>query len=547
MSKVILNKKTVLSLLKKKLSDNELEERITLFGTPIQGINNNEMVIEVFPNRPDLLSEHGFARSLNQFLGYETGLKNYKLYNSNETVIIENSVNKVRPYTACAIVKDLKLNDESIKEIIQLQEKLHITYGRNRKKVAIGIYPLDKIEFPIKFLALDKEKIKFQPLESEKEMTAMEILEKHPAGKEYGNLLKQNKEYPLFVDANNNILSMPPIINSELVGRVTKETKDVFIECSGFNFDSLSKCLNIIVTSLAEMGGKIYTLKLKYWNKELISPNLNNEEINIKIENVNKLLGLKLNENEIKKLLEKMGYNYSKKVIIPAYRIDIIHEIDIIEDIAIAYGYEKFTPEIPNISTIAEEGKFEMFKNKISEILVGLGLLETKSYEIVNSNDQNKKMLVDNELILLENSLNQDYNAMRYSIIPSLLKILSENKHNAYPQNLFEIGRMFKKGESDTNVIESEKLGVIICHNKSNFTEIKQILDSLFNILNLKYEIKEMENNSFIEGRIGKVIVNDKELAYIGEMHPEVLKNFNLDLPVSSLELDLNELFSLIK
>jgi len=545
--KVTLNKKTVFSLLKKKLNEEELEEKTSLLGIPIEEINENEIIVEVTPNRPDLLSEQGYTRALNMFLGYNVGLRKYNVYNSKEKVIIEDSLKGIRPYTACAIVKDLDLDEEKINEIINLQEKLHLTFGRNRKKVAIGVYPFEKIKTPIRFLALNKKEIKFIPLGENKSMTGEEILNKHDKGKEFSHLLNNFDKYPLFIDANNNVLSMPPIINSQNVGEVTLKTKDVFIECSGHDFNILNKCLNIIVTSLGEMGGKIYSMELKYKDKTLITPNLKPEEIDIKIENVNKLLGIKLNENEIKLCLEKLGYDYNnKKVQIPCYRADIMHEVDIIEDIAIGYGYDKFTPELPNLATVAEEDKFEIFKDKIRDILTGFSLMETYSYVIGNKDDQNNRMLLNNDLVLLKNSLNQEYDVLRLSILPNLLKILSKNKHNEYPQNIFEIGNIFKKGESETNVKENYNLAVMLCHSKADFTQIKQILSSLLSSLNLKYEIEELENESFISGRCGSIKINNKEIAYIGEINPQVLSNFNLDIPASCFELNLNELFNLL-
>jgi len=542
MTKVTLNKKIVLSLLRKKLNDEELEEKATSLGTPVEELNHDTFVIEVLPNRPDLLSEQGFARALNSFLGYKS-LKEYKVYNSNETVIIEKSVKDVRPFTACAIVKDLKLDEEKIKEIIQLQEKLHLTLGRQRKKLAIGIYPFEKIKTPIRYLALNPNKIRFKPLGSNILMNAEEILSKHDTGKVYAHLLDDKEKYPLFIDSNDVILSMPPIINSQDAGEVTLKTKDVFIECSGSDFNVLNKCLNIIVTSLDDMGGKIYSMKLKYGNKMFITPNLKNNEIKLNVDNVNKLLGLNLKENEIKKYFERMNINYNKKAIVPCYRIDIMHEYDLIEEIAIAYGYENFNPELPNIFTIGEENKFEYFKNKISEFLIGLSLIESNSYNISNEINENKNMLLKNNLIILENSLNNDYNALRFNIIPSLLRILKENKHNEYPQRIFEIGKTFSKDKSETNASEKDKLGIVLCENKITFTDIKQILDSLFLNLNKQYYLEELKHPSFIEGRCGKIIFNEKEIGHIGEINPEVLDNFEIEMPVIALEIDLNFIF----
>lgn len=547
MPTVSLQTNEIKNLLSKKISLEELRESITMLGTSLDKLDDNEIIVEVPANRPDLLDESGLSRALNSFLGFKTGLKQYNVKKSNYKVIIEKSVNEVRPFTACAVVKNLKLNDERIKQIIQLQEKLHITFGRNRKKIAIGIYPLEHIKFPIRFLAKKPEEIKFIPLDENKEMNGKEILEKNQTGKEYAHLLKDAKTYPIFIDANDNILSMPPIINSELTGRITEKTKDAFIECSGFDFNILKKCLNIIVTSLADLNAEIYGNELNYQGKKEITPDLEPEEMKLNINYANKILGLDLNESEIKKLLEKMGYNYNKKVLIPAYRTDILHEIDLVEDIGIAYGYNNFKEEIPNVATIGEEDKFYSFKEKISNLLIGFGLLEVKNYNLTNKDNLNKKMNIDNEVIILANSLSQEYNCLRSWIITSLLETLSKNKHNEYPQNIFEIGNIFKKGESETNVIEQERLAVILCHNKADFTQIKQILESLLFSLGLKYEIKDVEHESFISGRCGRVSVNGKNVAYIGEINPLVLDNWNLEMPVAALELNLSELFEVIK
>src|SRR3990167_3523515 len=371
--------------------DEKMEDRIAMFGTPVEEINENEIQIEVFPNRPDILSYHGFKRAFLGFLGKKTGMIKYKI-NSPEKdfqVIIDDSVKNIRPFTACAIIRGLQLNDEKIKEIIDLQEKLHSTLGRKRKKVAIGIYPLDKIKLPITFKALEPDKIKFIPLESEKEMSGLEILQKHPTGKEYAHLLAGKEKFPIFSDANGGILSMPPIINSQLAGRITEKTKDIFVECSGFDFEVLKKTLNILATAFADMGGKIYGMELKFGNKKEITPNFKPEEMKISVQNANKLLGLNLNEKQIKIFLERMGYNYSNgKAKIPAWRIDILHEVDLIEDIAIAYGYENFVPEIPKISTIGEENGEETMKRKIAEIFSGLGFLETSSFHLTSKDER---------------------------------------------------------------------------------------------------------------------------------------------------------------
>ena len=523
----------------------EIIEKISLFGTPLEKINNEEIEIEVFPNRPDLISMQGFLRGFKAFLGKETGLKKYKLNKPEKdyTVKIESSVKEVRPFTACAIVKNLSLNYQKIKEIIDLQEKLHITLGRNRKKAAIGIYPLEKIKLPIHYKALPPDKIKFIPLESDKEMTGYQILQKHPTGKTYAHLLENESHFPIFIDGNNEILSMPPIINSHNTGKITSETKDVFIECSGFSLEILEKTLNIIVTTLAEMNGEIYQMNLEYGSKRIITPSLAPEKIHINLDNVNKLLGLELNEKDLEKLLPKMGYDYKNKtVLIPAWRTDILHEVDIIEDIAIAYGYNNLSAEKPNISTTGEESPQEKIKEKISDLLIGLGMIEIKTYHLIK--EEETKLIKLKEKIEVENS-KTEYKKLRPNLLIPILRILSENKDRDYPQKIFEIGTVFSRDDKqETGIAENENL--IIAQSPANFTELKQILTYLSQFLEIKIQIREHTHENLIDGRTAAITLNNKIIGYFGELHPETLRDFGIKIPVAVLEISLDEIFELL-
>ena len=479
-------------------------------------------------------------------MGKETGLKKYKINPPQKDfkVIIDKSVKNIRPFTACAIVKNLKFDDEKIKEIIDLQEKLHSTVGRNRRKVAIGIYPLEKIQLPITYLAKSQKDIKFIPLGSDKEMTGLQILQRHSTGREYAYLLEDYDKYPIFMDANKKILSMPPIINSHETGKITENTKEVFVECSGSNFETLKKTLNIIVTTLAEMDGKIHSMNLIY-DKKQTTPNLTPEKMKISLENINLLLGLKLKESDLQKLLPRMGYEYKNKTVsIPAWRTDILHEVDIAEDIAIAYGYDKIIPEIPNIATVGEESGESKIKSKISEILIGLNLIETSSYHLIKE-EESKNFKLEN-IIELENS-KVEYKILRPTLLIPALRILSENKDNEYPQRIFEIGTVFEKdkeNKTETGIIEKENL--LVALTPSNFTEIKQILDNFSKSLNIELRLEEAHHPGLIEGRSASIKFNNKVIGYLGEMHPETLKKASIKMPIGIFELSLDEVFNCV-
>ncbi|MFH1365533.1 MAG: phenylalanine--tRNA ligase subunit beta [archaeon] len=525
--------------------DEKMQNRIAMFGTTLENIGDEEIEVDISANRPDLFSYQGFKRSFLGFLGKKSGLKEYKLNKPEKdfAVIIDSSVKEIRPYTACAIVKELKFDNEKIKEIIEIQEKLHLTIGRKRKKLAIGIYPLEKIVLPITFKAMEPDRIKFIPLETEREMSGLEILQRHPAGREYAHLLAGKTKFPIFVDAKEQVLSMPPIINSQLTGKITENTTDVFIECSGFDFNLLKKCLNILVTSLADMGGKIYQMELKGSKKE-VTPDLTPDKMNISIENTNKLLGLNLNEKQIKENLEKMGHRYSKgKVEIAAWRTDVIHEVDLIEDVAISYGYDNLEPEIPKISTIGREDGQETIKRKISDILTGLRMIEVSNYHLTTKKEQFLNMGItekqEKEFVELESS-KTNYDILRKDLSHYLLKNLAENIDSVYPQYLFELGRIFELKEK---IIEKENLAVAI--SPGNFTESRQILEYLARMLGLKIKLREMDSipEHFIEGRTAEITLDNQVIGIIGEIHPKILRKWKIKMPVALFEMNLEKIF----
>ncbi len=519
------------------LSDENLE-KLSLFGTPVEQVDK-EVEIEVNPNRPDLIPLEGLVRAFNSFRG-KTKNKTYSINKpkKNYKVIIDKSVKEVRSNAVCAIVKNLKLNDEKIKCLLNVQEKLHSTMGRNRNKIAIGIYPLDKIKLPIKYEAKNPLNIKFTPLGSEKEMNAQQILKRHPIGIEYSHLLKGKPKFPIFRDADKKILSLPPIINSNETGKVTENTTGLFIECTGFDKGSLNKALNILVSSLIDMGGTAYAMKIDD-KKNQITPDLTIEKIKVSLENVNKLLGINLKEKEMVNLLNKMGHKYKKGfALVSAWRTDVLHEVDLIEDIAIAYGYDKFVPEIPKLATVGEESRENKLKSKISETLIGLNLLEISSYHLMKK-EEVKKMKLKN-VLEVENS-KTEYKVLRQNLLSSVLRVLSKNKDKEYPQNIFEIGKIFSQDDNQETGVR-EQTNLVIALTPGNFTEIKQHLEYLSKMLDISYKVKETTHQGFIEGRTGSIILHDKEIGHFGEIHPNTLKTWNLKMPLAVLELNLDDI-----
>lgn len=545
------NFERLLELVHKDLSIEELQNLLFDLGMELEEFDGSLIKIDITTERPDMVSVHGLARALRAYLGIKN--PEYKTIKSDYKVIIDRSVASVRPYTVCAIVKGIHLDDQKIKEVIWVQEKLHATFGRNRKKVAIGIYPLEKITLPIYYKADRPENIRFIPLESIAEMDGNEILNNHPTGQKYSSLLTGMKKFPYFIDAKGDILSMPPIINSSRTGRVTESTTEIFIECSGHDLNALKNTLNILVYMFQDMGGKIYEMTLEYPDHILVTPVFTKEKRKITKDFISSVTGLDLTVEQYAKLLRKMMYENIEtdgdKIsfeVLPI-RADIWHDVDIVDDIVRAYGVNNIKPVVPKVAT---EGRvlFEnRLKSDIIDIMVGFGFQEIFTLALTDKKDQYQNMGIPNEEhIQLGHTTEQSINMVRTWLLPEVMKSLVSNRSREFPQKLFEVGEVVMP-DSTADVLSRNvmKLSAAISDNKADFTQIKQCLVYLLEVLGKDAKFSAIEHGSFIEGRVARITVDGKDVGFVGEINPRVLENFGLVNPVSAFEIDLSLIYNL--
>jgi len=540
-----INKQLLLAEIAIPQSSPDLLHQIAMMGVEVDDETADELVVDITPNRPDLLSQAGFTRSLAAFLGKKPGLRAYTTTPSKLKVTVDESVRGIRPFTACAVIRNLKLDDERLKEIIDIQEKLHTTFCRRRKKAAIGIYPMEAISGNITYLALEPSKIKFRPLEAGAEMTAQQILEEHPKGKEFAHLVQGLPKYALFMDGKKKVLSMPPLINSHDTGKITTATTEAFLECSGFDFRTCSEVIQIICAALADMGASIHTVEVVYSKKTEVTPDMTPKRQEFYGYYVNRRLGTKLKKEEFAPLLAKMGLGFEEGriketyyALLPAYRVDFLHQIDVVEDIAIALGYDKITPELPHVATTAAETPTSKFDAILRKVLVGQGLLEAKNYHLTNGAFQ---LAVDgDEMVTLRSSVSEEYNVLRSSLLSVSLQMLARNKLHEYPQSFFEIGTVFTPAPE--HVEETNHLAIAIAGGDKDYTNARQACDGLLSALGLVGRYEEHSDRRFLPGRCARVVVDGAAVGVLGELSPRVITHAGLVVPVAYAELDVNVL-----
>ena len=525
----------MISLIGSEIEKKELIEKIPMIGVGLEKVDGDEISIEVFPNRPDMFSVEGIARALRAFFGIERGLKKYDVKDAEIEIKVDRSVKGVRPFIVGCVIRNVEFNDESIASLMELQEKLHLSIGKGRKKMAIGVHDFDKVEPPFLYKGVKPHEIKFVPLGMEEELSLDEILEKHEKGIEYAHLVRGEELYPLLVDKNGNVLSFPPIINGQLTA-VNYATKNIFIDVTGTDEKAVNQALNIIATSLAERGGRIEKVKI-IDEKEKITPDLTPFKNEIKLDYVRKVIGIDL---DIKDALERMGHDVvieEGKAIVysPAWRTDILHPVDLIEDAAIGYGYGAIPFTLPKHVTFGSSFEYR----KIHDTMLGLGFDEVLTLSLSSKEKEFQKMeLEEKNVVEIANPISSHHSIVRPSLIPSLLEILSSNRHNDLPQSIYELGNVVLDGMQKTMLA-----GVKIAA-KTGFTECKSIVEAILRNFGYKMEVEEEKNNAFMEGRCASVLVDGEKIGYFGEIKPSVITAFELEYPVIAFEIDASFLLS---
>ncbi|MBI3606060.1 MAG: phenylalanine--tRNA ligase subunit beta [Nitrospirae bacterium] len=578
MPTILIKKMDLETLIEKKITIEEMESYLPWVKGEFKGFDpkSDELKIELNDsNRPDLWCTEGIARQIR--LKTKTLRPKYPFYrhaskNKPFKIIVEKGVEPVRPYIAACRVSDFVMTEEALAQFIQTQEKLADVFGQKRKLLSIGIYHLEPVEFPLYYKTVNPEKARFVPLGFEKEMTLKEILEEHPKGKAFRNVFKNEDAVPLFVDQKGTVLSFPPIINSREAGEVKPGDQNLLVEVTGTDLRLVSLVLNILATNLYDRGAAILPVTVSYpfktpFGKEVSFPLEMESPVTVQIKEIDRILGEPFNGEKIKKALTSYGHTISKAsaakltVIPPPYRDDIIHTVDLVEDVAISLGYDSFEPEMPKDFTRGGLSKIETFSDTLREYFIGAGFQEIISNILSSREELVYKMNLDGTpppLVEIDNVMTAQFSIVRNQILPSLLRVEAASGKAFYPHQIFEIGEIAEKELSlNTGSRTVVQLALLVAHPTASFSEIHSYLETLFYYLfdpNVcRYELKPVVQPSFIPGRSGEIGVHgpgkeessEKKVGLIGEIHPEVLERWQIGVPCVSITLDVTTLLTL--
>ena len=512
---------------------------------------NDSVSIEVKDsNHPDIWSVEGIARALRTHLGIAKPKAPMLSGKSGLKVTVDRRLGLIRPFIATSIVRNVRPSENALKSWISLQEKMDLTYGRKRKRASIGFYQADLIKSPLRYSVGNPDDAAFVPLGSAEKMTLREIIEKHPKGIEYGGTISSFKDWPLLADSDGKILSLPPIINSNDLGKIGPDTKNILVEVTGTNVDTVGNTLKIVVTALAERGGRVYSCAQTYAGKSAkpaVTPDLKSSFKDLSVSYANRLLGAAFKPAEMIRAFVRAGHparQVSRDVLRVeslCYRIDIMHQVDLVEDLAIALDINKLDPEWPRIWTLGGLAPETDRHETLAEVMIGLGYQELLTYVLTSPDVFVDKMGIAGENYPeLLNPKMSTHTAMRSWLLPSVLNLLKDNTHVDYPQRVFEIGPCVIVKENGEGHTETRyKIAGVTIHTGAGFTEIRSCLDTLLGSIGIRFEVVPTTHPSFLEGRTGEVMSGQKRLGVVGELHPRAIRAWGLSLPVAAFELEI--------
>ena len=524
----------------------KIVDRLPYIGLDIEEIGKDFVRVEYSPNRPDLGTDFGVARAMRGLLGKEVGLPVFHTKPSGVRVNVDRRLSSVRPYIACCVASDLKLDDEDVRQLISLQEDLHNGLGRRRKRVAIGLHDMDAISPPLYYMGVPAS-FEFVPLGAKEPSSIASILASTREGQAYGSTLVGRKTFPVIYDSRGTVLSFPPIVNGNAT-KVTTKTKDLFVDVTSTDLTAGDDALAVMATTLAEAGGNLKTVLVKYESGARATPDLAPIEIPLDLDLVRSVLGLDLSRKDVILALAKsrMGAR-GGKALGPRYRVDLLHRVDITEEVALGYGVDRIAPVYPPSGQPGTFNPFEEFLDAVSTLMAGEGMVELMTYELVDEKSlYSSFQRPSSDKVAVQDPKSLDHSLLRDSIIPSLMAALTGNVKSDYPQRVYEVGRTYSRSES--GVVESWHLGCLVAHSQSSFTEAKMYLEALCRLVSER-EIATPAGNhwAFAQGRCAGIRMGQKEIGFVGELKPEAIEAFGMGVPVSGFELDLSALYELLR
>ncbi|KAK9021952.1 hypothetical protein V6N11_011914 [Hibiscus sabdariffa] len=522
--------------------------------------------IEVPANRYDLLCLEGLAQALRIFNGQEK-IPRYTVAEISKESMLKMHVKKetslIRPFVVCAVLRGITFDEASYNSFIDLQDKLHQNICRKRTLVAIGTHDLDTLQGPFTYEALPPPEINFVPLKQVKNFRADELMEFYKSDlklKKFLHIIENSSVFPVIYDRNRTVLSLPPIINGAH-SAITLKTKNVFIECTATDLTKAKIVLNTMVTTFSTYCKRKFEVEpvevISFDGNSSVFPDLSEYNMEVPLSYITGSIGVPLEVDEVTNLLKRMQLNAEKagsgassiSVSVPPTRSDILHPCDVMEDVAIAYGYNNIPKrKLSSLKPLPLNQLSDLFRSEISmngftEVLTWILCSKKENFEMLNRKDDKSTA------VIIGNPRSSDFEVVRTSLMPGMLKTVGHNKDHPKPIKIYEVGDVvLLDDKKDVGASNCRLLAALYCGANSGFELIHSLADRIMEVMGTTfvpvpdksgYYIEQSDEPEFLLGRQAKIIYKGRRIGIFGIVHPEVLNNFDIPDPCSFLELDI--------
>ncbi len=499
-------------------------------------LGNQTLEVEVTAERPDLLAAEGFTRAINIYNGLARAVPD-QLAPSGRQVTVLPEVLSLRPHIAALVVQGADLQNGGLEVLVQFQEKVTQTFGRQRKKIAIGVYDLDKIDGDLTYGAEALDALTFVPLHSTQPMTAGQILQQHPTGKLYAHTLPAGDRAPILRDASGTVLSMPPIINAAVVGEVDSSTRNLLIDVTGILAQTVQETANILAHNFLDTGAEVQTVDIVTPQGRATTPSLTRSPVQFSAKYLNEIMGTAIPKSGLGKVLSRMDLDVSGTdvVHVPTYRTDIFSQVDIAGDLLVALGIANLQSEPLTVKFhLGQAAPLRQAMFKVGDLAQRMGLMEVKSFVLT---DPDVLDLFAAPYLQTGNAKSRTFSATRTTLQAGLLDILARNINTPKPINIYETGEVLRFTPAG-DIRESQGWGFASLDARASFTTAKSYMQTMLKALGLSYELTLCEAPYYIPGRAATVLLHGQPVGEFGEIHPLVLDYFSFPEPVCAGELD---------
>ncbi|MEL6247114.1 MAG: phenylalanine--tRNA ligase subunit beta [Cyanobacteria bacterium J06627_15] len=516
-----------------------LADRAFYYGLEA-ALEPDQLTVDVTAERPDLLSAEGFTRAMNIYGGTERTVPD-ALPASGRTLKVLPPVLPLRPYIGALVVENITLDEAALASLVQFQEKVTHTFGRQRKKIAIGLYDLDQITGDVTYTAANRADVKLTPIGGQSALSAEAILTTHPNGRRYGSALAGHDSVPVLQDSRGQILSLPPIVNAAGVGEIKTTTQNLLVDVSGISQKTVCEMLNILAHNFLDTGATVKTVVIEHPHGTFTTPTLVRQVITFSAKTINEALGTAIAKQDLGLHLKRMDLMVkgTSQVHIPTYRTDIFSDVDVAGDLMVAIGTDNLQPEPTAIKFHLGSGlPLHDYVLRISDLARRMQLMEVKSFILT---DPDILSLFEPSRLIAANAKSRTHSSVRGSLQPGILDILSHHISAPKPLNIYEIGQAVQSG-ADGTLYETFLWSFACLDARASFATAKSYVQTMLKALKVPYRLETCHENRYILGRAATLMVGEQNVGHFGEISPTLLAQFSFPEPVCSGEIDCQQL-----